>query len=445
MRNITQASINGLFGYVDHDVRFSKDSPITIISGPNGIGKTHFLRLLYALTTLDLKTLATVEFRKIEIHLKDRSVLRLAQTRDGDEVVGFKFSEKQSPRRAYRVTNVPYVDSKDSDQDLPFNVVQLADGSWYDTRYDRPITSQTAQRRYGISVTPDALAYFEGTWLGEFFTESKSILIDTQRLENSSAPSRARSDVRPVRQYITQVAAQLSDARRKSLNESLRADQTFAVRVLKKARTTINEKDLKERYQRIADQHAELHASGLSVSPVDVQFPDGKTSPTERRILNVFLDDWERKLKPLLPTHEKLKTLRRIVESKFIGKELVLTQRGHILFRSKYNGKPLSVNSLSSGEQHLLAVFTMLLFAASEGSLVLVDEPEISMHAAWKHSFLNDITEVANIAKMQIVIATHSSAIINGNWDIVQEIKAPLMEAQPEVDDAAFDDIESEV
>ncbi|MFF1351055.1 AAA family ATPase [Streptomyces sp. NPDC058322] len=445
MRNITQASIKGLFGYVDHDVQFSKNSPITIISGPNGIGKTHFLRLLYALTTLDLKTLATVEFRQIEIHLKDRNILRLAQKRDGDEVVGFKFSEKQSPRRTYKVINVPYAENKDIEQDLPPNVVQLADGSWYDTRYDRPITSQFAQRRYGISVTPNSLAYFEGSWLGRFFTESKSILIDTQRLENSSTPSRAGSDVRPVRQYITQVAAQLSDARRKSLNESLRADQTFAVRVLKKARTTINEKDLKERYQRIADQHAELHASGLNVSPVDVQFPDGKTSPTERRILNVFLDDWERKLQPLLPTHEKLKTLRRIVESKFIGKELVLTQRGQIRFRSKYNGKPLSVNSLSSGEQHLLAVFTMLLFAASEGSLVLVDEPEISMHAAWKHSFLNDITEVANISNMQIVIATHSSAIINGNWDIVQEIKAPLVESQPEVDDTAFDDIESEV
>lgn len=226
---------------------------------------------------------------------------------------------------------------------------------------------------------------------------------------------------------------------------SLNADQTFAVRVLKKARTTINEKDLRQRYQRIADQHSELHASGLNVSPVDVQFPDGKTSPTERRILNVFLDDWEQKLQPLLPTHEKLKTLRKIVESKFVGKELVLTQRGFIRFRSKYNGKPLGVNSLSSGEQHLLAVFTMLLFATSEGSLVLIDEPEISMHAAWKHSFLNDITEVAHISDMQIVIATHSSAIINGNWDIVQEIKAPLVESPPESDDAAFDDMESEV
>ncbi|MGW0163873.1 AAA family ATPase [Streptomyces sp. NPDC003343] len=421
----------------------SKESPITIISGPNGIGKTHFLRLLYALTTLDLKTLASVEFEQIEIHLTDKSVVRLMQVRDGSDVVGFKISEKKSPRRSFKITSIPYVEIKDSEQDIPPYVVQLPDGKWYDTRFDRPVTSQAALRRFGISTSTNVIEYFKDSWLGEFFAETKSILIDTQRLDDSSP--RTSAGVKPARQYIAQVAAQLSDARRKSLNESLNADQTFAVRVLKKARTTINEKDLRQRYQRIADQHAELHASGLNVSPVDVQFPDGKTSPTERRILNVFLDDWERKLQPLLPTHEKLKTLRKIVESKFIGKELVLTQRGFIRFRSKYNGKPLGVNSLSSGEQHLLAVFTMLLFAASEGSLVLIDEPEISMHAAWKHSFLNDITEVAHISDMQIVIATHSSAIINGNWEIVQEITAPLIGSAPESDDVAFDDMESEV
>ncbi|WP_405819376.1 AAA family ATPase [Streptomyces sp. NBC_01390] len=444
MRNITRATIKGLFGYVDHNVIFSKDSPITIISGPNGIGKTHFLRLLYAFTTLDLKTLTSVEFEQIEIYLADKSVVRLAPVRGGGEVITFKFSEKRSPRRSFKVINVPYLEIQDSEQEVPSYVVQLPDGGWYDTRFDRPVTTQGALRRFGISATPNALAYFKDSWLGEFFSEAKSILIDTQRLENAPSP-RTSTEVKPARQYIAQVAAQLSDARRKSLNVSLNADQTFAVRVLKKARTTINEKDLRQRYQRIADQHSELHASGLNVSPVDVQFPDGKTSPTERRILNVFLDDWEQKLQPLLPTHEKLKTLRKIVESKFVGKELVLTQRGFIRFRSKYNGKPLGVNSLSSGEQHLLAVFTMLLFATSEGSLVLIDEPEISMHAAWKHSFLNDITEVAHISDMQIVIATHSSAIINGNWDIVQEIKAPLVESPPESDDAAFDDMESEV
>jgi predicted ATP-dependent endonuclease of OLD family len=279
-------------------------------------------------------------------------------------------------------------------------------------------------------------------------------LVDTQRLDISanyrggvqpSTPApRQGAVVTRIRQYIDQVAAQLSDARRTSLNESLEADQTFAARVLKKARTTINEKDLKERYQRIADQHAELHASGLSVRPVDVEFPQEKTTPTERRILNVFLDDWERKLLPLLPIHEKLKSLRRIVKTKFVGKEMILNERGYVRFMSTVSGKPLAVNSLSSGEQHLLALFTMLLFAADEGGLILIDEPEISMHAAWKHTFLEDVAEVAKLSNLQIVLATHSSAIINGHWELVQEIEMPQL-AQVDVrTEDEFDELESE-
>lgn len=169
MRNITRATIKGLFGYVDHNVIFSKDSPITIISGPNGIGKTHFLRLLYAFTTLDLKTLTSVEFEQIEIYLADKSVVRLAPVRGGGEVITFKFSEKRSPRRSFKVINVPYLEIQDSEQEVPSYVVQLPDGGWYDTRFDRPVTTQGALRRFGISATPNALAYFKDSWLGEFF------------------------------------------------------------------------------------------------------------------------------------------------------------------------------------------------------------------------------------------------------------------------------------
>jgi predicted ATP-binding protein involved in virulence len=87
----------------------------------------------------------------------------------------------------------------------------------------------------------------------------------------------------------------------------------------------------------------------------------------------------------------------------------------------------------------------MLLFSARSGSLVLIDEPEISMHAAWKHSFLDDISEVAKLSELQIVLATHSSAIINGNWDLVREIEAPVIpdSAITEVD--ADEDLEGEV
>ncbi len=452
MRSISEVKISGLFGYVDHNVEFAKESPITIISGPNGIGKTHFLRLLHALISLDFETLASVEFREIEVRFSDKFVLKISPHAEKGELAGFHLSVKRPLARKFQEVILPHPRHMDS-TDGPEWAIRLPDGSWFDTRLDRVMSRETA-RRWGLRSTSHYSLVQDNASMVEIYKSANSILVDTQRLDmvpihsgrgQRQAASGAGATLRRIRLYIDQVAGQLEEARHRSLNESLDADQSFAARVLKKARTTINEKDLKERYQRIADQHAELHASGLSVRPVDVRFPEEKTNPTERRILNLFLDDWERKLQPLLPIHEKLKSLRRIVETKFIGKEMYLSPKGQIRFRSKINGRPVAVHALSSGEQHLLAVFSMLLFSARSGSLVLIDEPEISMHAAWKHSFLDDISEVARLSELQIVLATHSSAIINGNWDLVREIEAPRIPEEKLAELEADDDLDGEV
>jgi len=158
----------------------------------------------------------------------------------------------------------------------------------------------------------------------------------------------------------------------------------------------------------------------LTAESLGVSFP-GKTTPTERRILDIFLGDWEDKLRPLIPVHQKLQLLREIVGEKMRGK-LLQVENGEPSFTS-LSGDPISVEMLSSGEQHLLALFTMLLFAAAPGAVVLIDEPEISLHAAWKHAFLDDIARVAELNDLQVVLATHSTAIINGRWELVEELE----------------------
>ncbi|WP_432004663.1 AAA family ATPase [Streptomyces parvus] len=455
MRSISKVKIEGLFGYVDHDIHFTKESPITIIAGPNGTGKTHFLRLLHSLIRLDIENLASVEFNRIEVCFADESKLRITQNRREGRVESFDLSAKRLAARKFQGFEIPYRPHPEGAPGLPEWATQLPDGNWFDQRLER-IMHPEMVRRHRLPNKYHQVTLVRGRpWLEEIYKDAKSILVDTQRLDvipqyGSKTSSRVSSPrqggvIDRIQLYVEQVAAQLEDARRASLDESLDADQTFAARVLKKARTAINERDLKERYQRIAELHAELHASGLSVRSVDVRFPEEKTTPTERRILNVFLDDWQRKLVPLIPIHEKLKSLRRIVETKFIGKELTLTAKGRIGFKSKVDGRSVPVTSLSSGEQHLLSVFSMLLFSAEEGAVVLIDEPEISMHAAWKHSFLEDITEVAELSGLQIVIATHSSAIVNGNWHLVQEIEMPHIPDYPVEVSEAEEDADGEI
>jgi predicted ATP-binding protein involved in virulence len=81
-------------------------------------------------------------------------------------------------------------------------------------------------------------------------------------------------------------------------------------------------------------------------------------------------------------------------------------------------GKPLQLSALSSGEQHETILLYELLFNAPLNSLVLIDEPETSMHVAWQIEFLRDIESIAKTSELSFIIATHSPDLINDNPSI---------------------------
>ena len=49
--------------------------------------------------------------------------------------------------------------------------------------------------------------------------------------------------------------------------------------------------------------------------------------------------------------------------------------------------------------------------------IILIDEPENSLHVAWQSMFLNDIKQIAEGIDVQFIIATHSPQLIGNNWD----------------------------
>lgn len=72
----------------------------------------------------------------------------------------------------------------------------------------------------------------------------------------------------------------------------------------------------------------------------------------------------------------------------------------------------LSTNDLtvlSSGEQQIFILMTMLFFNLKDGAVILIDEPEKSMHIAWQLKFMEAIKKIISRAKeVQLILATHS-------------------------------------
>ncbi len=59
-----------------------------------------------------------------------------------------------------------------------------------------------------------------------------------------------------------------------------------------------------------------------------------------------------------------------------------------------------------------------LLFKVKAGTMVLIDEPELSLHVVWQKQFLDDLFQIKKLKDINIVIATHSPQIINNHWDL---------------------------
>ncbi len=62
------------------------------------------------------------------------------------------------------------------------------------------------------------------------------------------------------------------------------------------------------------------------------------------------------------------------------------------------------------------------MFKTKENSLILIDEPEISLHVTWQKEFLKDLLNIAEINNISFCIATHSPQIINNYWDLTTDL-----------------------
>ena len=54
--------------------------------------------------------------------------------------------------------------------------------------------------------------------------------------------------------------------------------------------------------------------------------------------------------------------------------------------------------------------------------MVLIDEPEISLHSSWQLDFINIIEDIRKINDFSLIIATHAFTLINDYWDNTIEL-----------------------
>lgn len=82
--------------------------------------------------------------------------------------------------------------------------------------------------------------------------------------------------------------------------------------------------------------------------------------------------------------------------------------------RSSTNASRFSAYDLSSGEYHMYTSILGLGFGINETSVVLLDEPENSLHPQWQREFMETVYELcdATLRHGHLIVCTHSPLIV---------------------------------
>lgn len=94
------------------------------------------------------------------------------------------------------------------------------------------------------------------------------------------------------------------------------------------------------------------------------------------------------------------------------GKTIEIDFSNNIVFRTEDDF--IGLDQLSAGEKQLLFILLKVFLMEEKASVLIMDEPEISMHLGWQQDLIKTIRELN--PNCQLIIATHSPSIFGKGW-----------------------------
>lgn len=442
MRHLTRIEVHGLLGRFSHTIDFPAEWPFVILHGPNGIGKTRVLEIVTAAFGGQFGRLSGLPFERARFAFSDGSSLTVWREQPSQAALpGIEDAEERRVR-SVRVevserTGAPSLSGTwkmHGSDDIPraaihlleseFQVERISRDAWRDYQFEDVVSSAQLVDRYGdyIGLRSTGIEQVDlPDEASDFIDGLQTHLIETQRLlvEHAHVPRhRARGPRHrsTVMHYSDDLTRRLREALASNSRQSQQLDRTFPRRVIEESLPEEASTDrIRERYTAQSALRQRLEDIAILDAAADVPLPDRDLEDWERRVLWTYLDDTDAKLATFQPLLDRLDLLTSIVNSKFLFKDLTIDREIGFRFQGDH-GRDIPASQLSSGEQHELVLLYDLLFNVNPGALVLIDEPEISLHVSWQQSFLTDIERVADLSSLRFVIATHSPQIIHDRW-----------------------------
>ncbi len=426
---IRRIKIDQLFDIFDYDIPFGENENVKILTGPNGYGKTMVLNIIFNLFNRKFLFFQRLIFERIEICLEDQICIEISRKNQEEKSdVRIVFREYGKIFEEVEISSKVHAEFEQKiKRYLPIR--KIDDERYLDQMEDTIVSLEELLDKYSDRIPELSIDRIHEVKSKEANAVLDSInvhLIREQRLfRKVKAPERKFRDERDetimtetIQTYAIELKQSISQYSQRSFVTSQELDSSFPDRL-------INEKNLlsaieyDRRFNLLKLKQEKLAKFGLYEGTQKLL----RYSPEDAKALLVYLEDLEKKLGVFDILLEKLELFTDILnQRRFTFKSIKISREKGFYFETS-KGKALGLTQLSSGEQHEVVLLYELIFNAKQDVLVLVDEPEISLHVTWQKKFLDDLLRIIEIQKFHVLIATHSPSIINNRWDLVYNLK----------------------
>jgi ABC-type lipoprotein export system ATPase subunit len=406
---VSEIAFEGLFG--GRRLVMPLDPRLTVLTGENGSGKSTLLKAIHFFSEELWSQLYSLPFSKLRLAFGDGEVLEALWQETGLNIRGPEGGKWRFDAQVAEGMHPGFLES------LRFRRGDIEryrhGGIWHpDFRY-----GSIHPEQLDVVVAPD--------WLSELTRRFQTKLISARRLEHRLRPDpNAGGEEAPV-PVVEQFATDLREIMKTNLSayatDSRRQEKILPTKIVEAMQQGPTEEpealavevdELRSKVRALADSLASV---GLFQDEDPDHLPEypRNNAPILLAVREVYRVTLQR-LEQLTVLRTDLELFSVFLNQRFSNKRIQLNQQVGIAVELA-SGQMIQPSLLSSGEQQLLALAYELLFGSNPETVVLLDEPELSLHVAWLQGLLTAFSDIGDSRGLQFLVATHSPTVLRGH------------------------------
>lgn len=417
MRRICIKSLHGLYNY---DYTIPEGQNVSVLTGPNGYGKTTLLNILSNLYQAHFWFFYYLVFEEIYVEFVGGPSVIVKKVVVSDNASVLDAGSLDSSYVHFEFSQGGVVlDSFDIKDSYIQSLVRKAKESAVLMRFGGNSPSAEWILSHQYSLENDVYIQNSARNLLLFLSSRNCLYVPSVRINTSFLFDRVNigNSILNISEVLKR---DFAEAQKVFAEVSQKSDATFFNRLMHLDKDRhIEQGEIDRLVTKLKNRVSDFRRYHLLPEEMSLLDPVGISDNLP--VVSLYLQDMDKKLEALLPFYNRVLAFDSFVSGRILAdKSMIIGPNGIEIVNSKEVRVPLE--KLSDGEKNLIYIAYNLAYVSDRNTLVLIDEPENSLHMAWLEELLALFVSVAETHENQIFVATHSPAFINGNWDITYDL-----------------------